>query len=127
MSPLTIGQHSHCRYHSCFIRDFPGSACFAIRRRRCNSKRVLSARSTDATPNASSEETSYNDTWSDIAFIALCRKAYGNIAGWQSPRSWADGKETYAGMVEVSRALMKVSSQAQPSFLPQGVTGSSHA
>ena len=38
-----------------------------------------------------------------------CRKAYGRIAGFQSSRNWRDGDETYAGMVEVSRALMKVS------------------
>lgn len=36
------------------------------------------------------------------------RKAYGELAGWQSNKSWWDGEETYAGMVEVSRALMKV-------------------
>jgi hypothetical protein len=84
----------------------------------------------------------YNDSWTDIAFIALCRIAYGNIAGWQSSRrwvagprhapsvasrcsptqrapdqpsavcraalcSWTDGPETFKGMVEVSRRLMK--------------------
>lgn len=37
-----------------------------------------------------------------------CRKAYGSLAGWQSSKSWWKGHETYAGMVEVSRALMKV-------------------
>ena len=37
------------------------------------------------------------------------RQAYGKLAGWQSSRSWRDGQETYAGMVEVSRALMKAS------------------
>jgi hypothetical protein len=37
-------------------------------------------------------------------------QAYGNIAGWQSPRAWREGSETYAGMVEVSRALMKARS-----------------
>ena len=41
--------------------------------------------------------------------LACCRKAYGRIAGYQSSRDWRDGDETYAGMVEVSRALMKVS------------------
>lgn len=51
--------------------------------------------------------TTYNDTPSDLAFIALCRIAYGNLAGWQSSRSWTQGHETYAGMVEVSRALMR--------------------
>lgn len=49
-----------------------------------------------------------NDSWTDILFIALCRTAYGNISGFQSNRSWIDGVETYKGMVEVSRSLMKV-------------------
>jgi len=49
----------------------------------------------------------YKDGPTDIAFIAMCRKAYGSLAGWQSERSWSEGAETYAGMVEVSRALMK--------------------
>ena len=40
--------------------------------------------------------------------LARCRKSYGRIAGFQSSRDWRDGNETYAGMVEVSRALMKV-------------------
>ncbi len=52
----------------------------------------------------------YKTSSTDAAFIALCRKAYGNIAGWQSDRDWKDGDETYKGMVEVSRALMKVAS-----------------
>eukprot|EP00884_Botryococcus_braunii_P004294 jgi/Botrbrau1/13866/Bobra.0056s0099.1 len=74
------------------------------RRRRGNG---CTARATDPASVEPPRESEYNDTWSDVAFIALCRKAYGNIAGWQSPRGWTDGKETYAGMVEVSRALMK--------------------
>nr|AFI78792.1 putative D27 protein [Chlorokybus atmophyticus] len=32
------------------------------------------------------------------------RQAYGNVAGWQSPRSF---KEGYLGMVEVSHSLMR--------------------
>jgi hypothetical protein len=50
----------------------------------------------------------YKDTPTDLAFIALCRIAYGRLAGWQSSRSWTDGPETFSGMVEVSRALMRV-------------------
>ncbi len=70
-------------------------------------------------------EVEYVDSWSDIAFIALCRKAYGNIAGWQSQRDWKDGKETYAGMVEVSRALMKVRSfQMRPLLWGTGYSAS---
>ena len=41
-------------------------------------------------------------------------QAYGNIAGWQSTRSWKEGKETYRGMVEVSSALMKARQDANP-------------
>lgn len=53
------------------------------------------------------DEIVYNDSPTDIAFINMCRRAYANIAGWQSPRGWDDGAETYQGMVEVSRALMR--------------------
>ena len=34
-------------------------------------------------------------------------QAYARIAGWQSDRPWKDGPESYMGMVEVSKALMK--------------------
>ena len=54
------------------------------------------------------EQVEYKDSWSDVHFINMCRKAYGNLAGWQSPREWQNGLETYQGMIEVSRALMKV-------------------
>lgn len=53
------------------------------------------------------------DSLTDIAFIGLCRIAYGNIAGWQSSRSWTDGQQTFKGMVEVSRALMRGRSAAE--------------
>ncbi len=58
-------------------------------------------------PPTTPSTTSYNDTTTDLMFIALCRVAYGNLAGWQSTREWTSGQETYAGMVEVSRALMR--------------------
>lgn len=64
-----------------------------------------------ATPVQEQEDVEYKDSWTDIAFIGLCRKAYGNIAGWQSPRDWKHGDETYKGMVEVSKAMMKVKEQ----------------
>ena len=51
-------------------------------------------------------EVEYKDSWTDLAFIALCRRAYGNLAGWQSAKSWRTS-ESYAGMVEVSKALMQ--------------------
>ena len=49
----------------------------------------------------------YKTSSTDVAMIGMCRKAYGRIADYQSSRDWKDGDETYAGMVEVSRALMK--------------------
>ena len=54
------------------------------------------------------EDIEYKDSWTDVQFINLCRTAYGNLAGWQSSRDRKDGVETYQGMLEVSRALMKV-------------------
>ena len=42
-----------------------------------------------------------------VAFIALCRTAYGRLAGWQSPASWTDPEETFQGMTDVSRALLR--------------------
>ena len=59
-------------------------------------------------PEEQQEEVEYKDTWSDVQFINLCRTAYGNLAGWQSSKDWNDGEKTYQGMLEVSRALMKV-------------------
>ena len=41
-------------------------------------------------------------------FMAFFSNSYMLSSGWQSSRDWKDGDETYAGMVEVSRALMKV-------------------
>ena len=59
-------------------------------------------------PVSRQDEVEYKDTWSDVQFINMCRRAYGNLAGWQSSRDWENGEETYQGMLEVSRALMKV-------------------
>lgn len=59
-------------------------------------------------PEDQQEEVEYKDTWSDVQFINLCRRAYGNLAGWQSSKDWNKGETTYEGMLEVSRALMKV-------------------
>lgn len=59
-------------------------------------------------PEQQQEDVEYKDSWSDIQFINMCRTAYGNLSGWQSPRDWKNGPETYQGMIEVSRALMKV-------------------
>ena len=75
-------------------------------RAQCRPERAGDARHT-------STEVVYKDSWTDLAFIALCRRAYGDLAGWQSSRSWRDGTETFAGMVEVSRALMKGKSAAE--------------
>ena len=59
-------------------------------------------------PEEQQEHVEYKDSWSDVQFINMCRRAYGSLAGWQSPRDWKNGPETYQGMIEVSRALMKV-------------------
>jgi hypothetical protein len=48
----------------------------------------------------------------------MCRKAYGKLAGWQSDAGWQDGVESYRGMIEVSRALMKVLRSAHPRMMP---------
>lgn len=54
------------------------------------------------------EHIPWKDSATDVAFIGMCRKAYGNLAGCQSDADWQDGAESYRGMIEVSRALMKV-------------------
>ncbi|KAL0041404.1 hypothetical protein WJX79_002283 [Trebouxia sp. C0005] len=64
-------------------------------------------------PEDQQEEVEYKDTWSDVQFINLCRRAYGNLAGWQSSKDWNKGETTYEGMLEVSRALMKGKSASQ--------------
>ncbi len=79
--------------------------------RRCNPGfRPLSlvVKAQASPPEEQQEEVEYKDTWSDVQFINLCRRAYGNLAGWQSSKDWNNGEETYQGMLEVSRALMKV-------------------
>jgi hypothetical protein len=72
-----------------------------------------SSSSSSPPASTSSSPTPYPDTLTDRAFIALCRVAYGRLAGWQSPRSWVSGADSYAGMVEVSRALMRGRTPAQ--------------
>ena len=66
-----------------------------------------------ASPASSSSAVVYQDSLTDLGMIALCRVAYGNIAGWQSSRSWTDGADTFAGMVEVSRRLIRGRTAAQ--------------
>lgn len=41
-----------------------------------------------ASSGGSAEEVEYKDSLTDLMFIALCRVAYGRLAGWQSPRRW---------------------------------------
>lgn len=41
-------------------------------------------------------------------FMAFLSDIHMLSSGWQSSRDWKDGDKTYAGMVEVSRALMMV-------------------
>ncbi|KAL3678813.1 hypothetical protein R1sor_021769 [Riccia sorocarpa] len=59
---------------------------------------------------SSSGLTEYRDSLLDLAFIDGCRKAFGRVAGWQSPKGWDEG---YLGMVEVSHALMRGRSAAE--------------
>ena len=35
---------------------------------------------------ADGEVIEYKDSWSDVQFINLCRRAYGSLANYQSPR-----------------------------------------
>lgn len=73
-------------------------------------RNVLARSSGSPRANTEDEDIQYVDTWSDVQFINICRRAYGGLAGWQSPRNWKEGHETYQGMIDVSRALMKVTS-----------------
>ena len=59
------------------------------------------------------ERIPWQDSSTDVAFIGMCRKAYGKLAGWQSNADWKDGVESYRGMIEVSRALMRVRKSAR--------------
>lgn len=59
------------------------------------------------------ESIPYRDSKTDIAFINMCRRAYGSLAGWQSSAAWDEGPASYRGMIEVSRALMKGKTAAQ--------------
>lgn len=109
---LTSAPHNHCRISGDqttrrnFERTYIRRAPF---RQVARSKRARVQRAAVPQPKPSDQETvEYVDTWSDVQFINMCRRAYGGLAGWQSPRSWKDGSETYEGMLEVSRALMKV-------------------
>ena len=61
------------------------------------------------------EVVEYTDSATDLAFIGMCRRAYGDLAGWQSDAGWDSGPETYRGMIAVSRALMQVGDHARAS------------
>ena len=67
----------------------------------------------DASSPSASTPTVCRDSRSDLFFIAMCRQAYGRLAGWQSPKNYEE--ESYEGMVEVSRALMRGRTSAQQS------------
>ena len=73
-------------------------------------RKVPGSSSKRSSADIKEEDIQYVDTWSDVQFINMCRRAYGGLAGWQSARNWKEGHETYQGMIEVSRALMKVTS-----------------
>jgi hypothetical protein len=73
---------------------------------------ITLAASSDNNP-APQKVVEYKDTATDIAMINMCRVAYANISGWQSEKGWKDGVETYQGMIEVSKSLMKGRTAAQ--------------
>jgi hypothetical protein len=115
---IVLGAYMHTRcsaaQQSCFGHSL-GQRKLALLthsvRRQCNPlPRPLSlVVKAQASPSEEQqEEVEYKDTWSDVQFINLCRRAYGNLAGWQSSNDWNNGEKTYQGMLEVSRALMKV-------------------
>ena len=86
---------------------------FKITHRRHHYK-SLQITSAEASPKGGTATTiEYKDSPTDVAFINMCRVAYAKISGWQSPRSWDSGPETFMGMVEVSRSLMKGRNAAQ--------------
>ncbi|GMH46052.1 hypothetical protein BSKO_14016 [Bryopsis sp. KO-2023] len=99
--------------HSCFLSRLGRPSGISIAKK---SVRVGNRKARKSEVKASSGEKSspqYDDSLTDVAFIGLCRRAYGELSGWQSEKGWLDGEETYKGMVEVSRALMKGRSAAE--------------
>jgi hypothetical protein len=92
----------------------------SVKRRKsaciCRTRNVLLLK-VNAVPERESETTTtdpvrkmvveHTDSVTDILFIAACRLFFGKKANFQSPRSWTNGDDTFRGMVEVSRALMK--------------------
>ena len=115
---IVLQAYMHTRFpgtrQSCFGHNVgqrkPALLTYSVRRQRNPICRPLSlvVKAQASLPEKQQEEVQYKDTWSDIQFINLCRRAYGNLAGWQSSKDWNDGEQTYQGMLEVSRALMKV-------------------
>lgn len=109
---MVIGTARNCTLLSCDHRSFT-TARVPYRPQPCRHiafcRRANINFAANPTPEAPEQaDVKYVDTWSDVQFINMCRRAYGGLAGCQSPRSWKDGPETYQGMLEVSRALMKV-------------------
>lgn len=52
--------------------------------RHCS--RLPPAQAVAGSGGSGAEEVEYKDSPTDLLFIALCRVAYGRLAGWQSPR-----------------------------------------
>ena len=113
---LQAYMHTPCSgaQQSCFGRNLGqrklALLTYSVRRQSNPVFRPLSlvVKAQASPPEEQQEEVEYKDTWSDVQFINLCRRAYGNLAGWQSSKDWNNGEKTYQGMLEVSRALMKV-------------------
>ena len=68
---------------------------------------------------ADGEVVEYKDSWSDVQFINLCRRAYGGLANYQSPRSWKDGQETYKVRCAAPWASLPSRSRSHALFLPR--------
>lgn len=135
-----------------FVGDGPLSRHISDRAKK-RSKTLAQKPVASSDPLRKEHQVTYKTTATDVAFIGMCRKAYGRIAGrrptgflastrkrqgavdrrslfcagWQSSKDWKDGDTTYAGMVEVSRALMKVDTYSKNTRNCQALAAASAA
>jgi hypothetical protein len=139
--PIPVsGLHRSLRGQSCRLAPAVRGPCQPDLRRSIKCRRLAASAERYSIPSPpgvhDAEEIPWQDSSTDVAFIGMCRKAYGKLAGWQSDADWKDGAESYRGMIEVSRALMKVLRSARrcrdaycsrylrtPSDLPYGIAG----
>ena len=69
----------------------PSYSSSPIELRPCKKPRLMSRppllhASKQQNVTADGEVIEYKDSWSDVQFINLCRRAYGSLANYQSPR-----------------------------------------